>query len=85
MNANGLVRDRTFEDCMIIGPATIVPVGSDNTVIDCSSPYSLEYLAQIRLGPGRRDLVLVTGCTFRRCSFDVDVDATQLLAAGAPE
>jgi hypothetical protein len=80
MGADGVVRDRTFEDCEIIGPASIVPVGTDNTVIGCSSPYSLEYLAQLRLGPGAKDVVLVIGCTFRRCTFDVDVDASQLLA-----
>jgi hypothetical protein len=78
--ADGTVRNRTFEDCEIIGPARIVPVGSENVVVDCSYPWSIEYVYQLRGGPGPKDTVLVIGCTFRRCTFDVDVDATQLLA-----
>ena len=79
MDADGTVRDRTFEECEIIGPATIVPVGADNTVIDCDCSWSAESFYQSRGGPGAKDLVLVIGCTFRRCNFASDVDATQLL------
>ena len=35
MDDEGTVRDRTFEDCEIIGPATIVPVGTGNCVMAC--------------------------------------------------
>ena len=76
-----MVRDRTFEDCEVIGPATIVPIGTDNAVVACSYGWSLENMYQSRMGPGEKDVVLVIGCTFRRCGFDIDVDATRLLAS----
>jgi hypothetical protein len=82
-NSSGVVRDRTFEDREVTGPATIVPVGTDNAVIDCSYRWSLENMSQSRMGPGEKDVVLVIGCTFRRCSFDIDVDASRLLASEA--
>jgi hypothetical protein len=82
-NSSGVVRDRTFEDCEVIGPATIVPIGTDNAVIDCSYRWSLESLSQSRMGPGVRDVVFLIACTFRRCSFDIDVDASRLFASEA--
>jgi hypothetical protein len=81
MDADGTVRDRIFEDCEIVGPATIVPVGTDNDVIDCDYPWAVENVYQLRGGPRPKDLVLVVGCTFRRCNFALDVDATQMLAS----
>jgi hypothetical protein len=78
MDSDGMVRDRTFEDCEIIGPATIVPIGTDNTVIDSSYPWSIDTLSQSRGGPGAKDIVFVIGCTFRRCNFAIDVDANQM-------
>jgi hypothetical protein len=78
MDDEGTVRDRTFEDCEIIGPATIVPVGTGNCVMACGYLWSAENLGHFRGGPGVSDVVLVVGCTFRRCNFASDVDATQL-------
>ena len=34
-NGDGALRDRTFEDCEIIGPVALVAVGGDNRIIDC--------------------------------------------------
>jgi hypothetical protein len=82
MDADGTVRNRTFDDCEIIGPAAIVPVGTDNTVIDCDYPWSAEYYGQSRVAPGSKDTVLVIGCTFRHCTFASDVDATLILGVG---
>jgi len=73
---DGTLRDRTFEDCEIVGPVALVAVGGDNRVIDCEYPGTLENLAQLRLGTG--PVVFLIGCTLRRCRFAVDVDATEL-------
>jgi hypothetical protein len=75
-DGSGVVRDRTFEDCEIIGPVALVPVGSDNRILDCEFPGTPERLAQVRFGTG--PVVLLIGCTLRRCRFALDVNATQL-------
>jgi hypothetical protein len=48
--ADGTLRERTFEDCEIIGPVALVGVGGDNRIIDCEFPGTIESLAQVRLG-----------------------------------
>ena len=78
-DADGTVRDRTFEDCEIVGPAMIVPVGPNNTVADCAGQWA-DLGTALRAGLSE-DVVLVIGCTFRRCSFASDVDASRLLEA----
>ena len=51
-DTNGTVRDRTFEDCEIIGPVSLVAGGDENRVVDCEYPRTLENLYQIRWGKG---------------------------------
>ncbi len=79
MEADGTVRERVFEDCDIIGPASIVPIGTENSVIDCSFVWSNENFAQFHSRPVTKDIVLVLGCTFRRCRFADDVDVSRLM------
>jgi hypothetical protein len=78
-DADGTVRDRTFEDCEIIGPVSLIAVGADNQVVDCEYPGPLENVYQVRWGTG--PAVLVVRCVFRRCRFALDVDASQLQAS----
>jgi hypothetical protein len=75
---DGVVRDRTFEDCEIIGPVALVPAGSANKILDCEFPYTPESLAQIRFG--MRSPVVLIGCTLRQCRFALDVDTSALTA-----
>ncbi len=75
------IRNRTFEDCDILGPAMIVPVGTDNTATDCSY-QAADLGTTMRAGPSG-PVVLVIGCNFRRCSFAADFDARRLLDAQA--
>jgi hypothetical protein len=77
-DGDGTVRDRTFEDCEIVGPVALVSVGSGNEVSECEYPGTPEYLGQTRAGPSADDILFVADCTFRRCRFALDVDATQL-------
>jgi hypothetical protein len=75
-DGHGVVRDRTFEDCEIIGPVALVLIGSDNRIVDCPVPYTPDWLGQLRLG--KRTPVLLAGCTLRRCTFALDVDASAI-------
>jgi hypothetical protein len=77
-DGDGTVCERTFEDCEIIGPVALVPVGTGNEVLECEYPGTPEYLAQARGGPSTDDIVFVADCTFRRGRFALDVDATHL-------
>ncbi len=74
--ADGAVRDRTFEDCEIVGPVALVGVGVDNRIIDCEYPGTPDYLGQVPVGSG--PVVFVIDCTLRRCRFAPDVDTTEL-------
>jgi len=73
---DGTVRDRTFEDLEIIGPVSLVGVGDGNRIVDCEYPGTLENLNQLRWGKG--PVVFVVDCTFSRCRFALDVDASKL-------
>lgn len=73
---DGVVRDRSFEDCEIVGPVALVPIGTDNLIVDCAFSYSPDYFSQLRLG--KRSPILLAGCTLRRCQFALDVDTTAL-------
>jgi hypothetical protein len=77
-DADGTVRNHTFQDCEVIGPAALVAVGADNEIEECEYPWSVESLAQTRAGPSTKDILFVIGCTFRHCRFAIDVDVTRL-------
>ena len=79
-DTDGTLRERTFEDCEVVGPVALVGVGADNQIIDCEYPGTVENLAQVRLGTG--PVVFVIGCTLRRCRFALDVDTTELQPLG---
>jgi hypothetical protein len=81
VDMGGTLRERTFDDCEIVGPVALVGVGGANQIIDCEYPGSVENVAQVRLGTG--PVVFVIGCTFRRCRFAPDVDTTELQLSGA--
>lgn len=49
-DGDGTIRDRTFEDCEIIGPVTLVAAGGENRIIDCEYSGALENLSQARWG-----------------------------------
>ena len=74
----GVVRDRTIEDCEIVGPAVLVSLGTENRLEDCEFAHTLESLAQVHVGGG--PVVLLAACTLTRCRFAMDVDTTQLHA-----
>jgi hypothetical protein len=73
---DGVVDGRTFADCEIIGPVRLVPVGTDNRVLDCGFPYTPDTLAQARAGGG--PVLFLEACTFRGCRFALDVDVSRL-------
>jgi hypothetical protein len=73
---DGVVDGRTFADCEIIGPVQLVPVGTDNHVVDCDFPYAPDSLAQARAGGG--PVLFLEACTFSGCRFALDVDTSRL-------
>jgi hypothetical protein len=78
-DAEGTIRGRTFEDCDLLGPAILVPIGSGNTVTDCV--YEAFPLRTYYSRTPSTPVFLVIECTFRRCTFATDVDAAELLAS----
>jgi hypothetical protein len=81
--ADGTLRDVTFTDCEIVGPVSLVAVGTGNQVVDCEYPGPVENCAQARWGTG--PVVFVVDCDFRRCRFAIDVDASHLQPSGTSE
>jgi hypothetical protein len=73
---NGVVRERTFADCEIIGPVQLVPIGTDTRAVECEFPYTPDSLAQARAGGG--PVLFLDACAFARCRFALDVDAFRL-------
>ncbi len=75
---NNVVSDRTFEDCVIYGPAVVAPVGyvsHYDCTYTCKNPDQL-YLVLDTFVPNKTQdhelpagLLLVERCVFRRCQF----------------
>jgi hypothetical protein len=65
-----LVKDRTFTDCEINGPAIITPMDSRLEHCDLASGNIDEVLYQMSSSPGvRQGIFGFVNCTFRRCQF----------------
>ncbi len=80
-DTEGVVRDRTFEDCEIIGPVSLVLLGTENEIVDCGVQFSIDTASNYHLGTG--PVVFLANCTLRRCRFATDIDATGLESAQA--
>ncbi len=80
-DTEGVVRGRTFEDCEIIGPVSLVLVGTENEIVDCAFHFSIDTAVNYHLGTG--PVVFLANCTLRGCRFATDVDATELESAQA--
>ena len=78
---DGTIRGGAFEDCLINGPAVLVPIGDQNRFTDCEVPWTqTDYVGYpnhfwgIPPRPGKYKLVFLIDCTFHRCRFDQSVD-----------
>lgn len=70
---DGLLIDRTFEDCRILGPGAVVAVEA-GMIVGCRFRTPPAGLQSIVLEvPGFRithGLIVAQGCVFRRCTFE---------------
>ena len=67
---NGVVENRTFDDCIICGPAVIAPSGmtllrEPNWVSHCGDLWY-----QIDDAKGRAGMITLKNCTLNRCTLD---------------
>lgn len=89
-NEEGTVQGHTYEDCLIVGPATLVSLGDGNVFADCDLPFiqkdydSALGLMIVQDSPSKYELVFLIDCTFRRCRFDENIDL-ELLASEAAD
>lgn len=77
-DADGVIRDLALEDCEILGPAVLVAVGTDNEIAECEYPWSADSAAAAQGSTGRPRVLLLIGCSLRRCKFRSDVDTSAL-------
>lgn len=64
-----ILRDKTFEDCTIIGPAVIAPLGV-GLLKDCTfEAHPDTFLIPIHTPRGVVGPIGLEGCVFRRCTF----------------
>jgi hypothetical protein len=70
------VRDEFLEDCEIVGPAALIPVGERNRLLDCEFPIAPD--SWVGVLSGRPLPILLVGCTLVRCRFALDVDMSKL-------
>jgi len=73
LTETGVVRDREFEDCLIQGPAVLLPFGEGAVFSECNitamdaRPDAV--FLEIPDGP-RNGCVGLSNVTFRHCSFE---------------
>lgn len=65
-----IIRNRTFEDCTIYGPAVLLPLGGGQILQDCSFLANAPEEMFLDIGTQPRTIIGaigLEGCVFRRC------------------
>lgn len=76
-DADGVIRDLAIEDSEILGPAVLVALGADNEISECEYAWSGDRGA-VEFSAERPRILLLAGCSLRRCKFRPDVDTSAL-------
>jgi hypothetical protein len=65
---DGYIRNRTFDDCTIMGPAVLLPVPGRPFVLDgCTLDPDAHTLADMTKGRSAPGAIPLDGCVFRSC------------------
>jgi hypothetical protein len=79
-DGDGTIRDKSFEDCLILGPAALFPIGAGNEFTDCgfdwgqtSAVVSQHQFWGVQAQTDKYVPVFLVDCSFVRCEFDTSV------------